>query len=52
MEDLGPLAGRVGSWEGGEGRYVSFSHGAAGPAETPFRERMSFEPLEPLNNGA
>jgi len=48
-KNLGPLAGLVGTWEGDQGLDVSIqSHG---PEETPFRERITFEPLGPVVNG-
>lgn len=51
MDELGPLAPLAGTWEGAEGLDVSFSHSQAGAEETPFRERISFEPFGPVNNG-
>jgi hypothetical protein len=51
VERFGPLAGLVGSWEGAEGLDVSFGHTAGGAVETPYRERMTFAPLGPVENG-
>lgn len=50
-EELGPLAGLVGTWEGDEGLDVSFSHQRGTVAETRFRERASFSPFGPVENG-
>lgn len=49
VKNLGPFAPLVGTWEGGQGIDVSPSK--EGPAETKFRERLTFEPLGPVVNG-
>jgi hypothetical protein len=50
-ELLGPLAALTGTWEGDEGLDVAFSHSQGKIAETPFRERMTFSPFGPVDNG-
>ena len=47
--NLGPLAPLVGVWEGDEG--VDVAPAAEGPAETRYRERLTFEPVGPVVNG-
>ena len=49
IENLGPLGPLVGIWEGEKGVDVAPSR--QGPVETPFRERVTFEPLGPVVNG-
>lgn len=49
--DLGPLAALVGTWEGEEGVDVSFHHAEQGVGETPYRERTTFSPFGPVENG-
>ena len=53
VKKLGPLEALVGTWEGADGLDVSFSHSPRGGAihETPFRERATFAPLGPVDNG-
>jgi hypothetical protein len=50
-EQLGPLAGLVGSWEGDEGVDVAYANERQEVWETPFRERASFSPFGPVDNG-
>ena len=50
LAHLGPLAALVGKWEGTEG--VDISPSKDGSKETHFRERMTFEPIGPVVNGA
>ncbi len=52
VANLGPLAGLAGIWEGDQGMDVA-PEGKDGLDEqrTPFRERMSFEPMGPVENG-
>ncbi len=50
-EDLGPLAGLVGTWEGTEGLDVSFHNVDGGVGETPYRECTVFNPFGPVDNG-
>ena len=49
VKNLGPLAPLAGVWEGDQGLDISPSR--KGPAETRFRERISFDPLGPVVNG-
>jgi hypothetical protein len=48
---LGPLAGLVGTWEGDQGIDVAFSHLRGEIAETPYRERTTFNAFGPVDNG-
>ena len=48
---LGPLAGLVGTWEGDQGIDVSFHHAEGAIGETPYRERNTFSPFGPVDNG-
>jgi hypothetical protein len=50
--DLGPLAGLVGTWEGADGLDVSFHNADGEVAETPYRERTVFNPFGPVDNGS
>ncbi|MDH5426600.1 MAG: heme-binding beta-barrel domain-containing protein [Nitrospirota bacterium] len=49
LAHLGPLAGLVGNWEGKEGIDIAPTHN--GSKETHFRERLTFAPIGPVNNG-
>ena len=49
LAHLGPLADLVGIWEGKEGIDIAPSHD--GSKETHFRERITFDPIGPVNNG-
>lgn len=49
ISNLGPLAPLAGVWEGDKGLDISPSRN--GPAETHFRERVTFEPMGPVVNG-
>ncbi|WP_018293706.1 heme-binding beta-barrel domain-containing protein [Mariprofundus ferrooxydans] len=46
---LGPLSGLAGTWSGEAG--IDVAAGRHGPVETPYRERLQFEPLGPVVNG-
>jgi hypothetical protein len=46
--NLGPLAALAGTWEGDKGIDVAMS--SEGPKETRFRERLTLDPLGPVNN--
>jgi hypothetical protein len=48
---LGPLAGLVGTWEGDAGLDVAFQNDKAAVGETPYRERTTFSPFGPVDNG-
>jgi hypothetical protein len=50
-DDLGPLAGLVGTWEGDEGVDVAFSHPRREVGETRYRERATYEAFGPVENG-
>jgi hypothetical protein len=51
-EQLGPLALLAGVWEGDEGLDVAYSNSLGAVSETPYRERASFSPFGPVENGA
>jgi hypothetical protein len=51
-EDLGPLAGLVGTWEGDDGLDVSFHNADNEIGETRYRERTVFNPFGPVDNGS
>jgi hypothetical protein len=50
-EFLGPLAGLIGTWEGDQGLDIAFQHSKGEIGETPFRERATFAPFGPVDNG-
>ena len=50
-EQLGPLAGLVGTWEGDQGIDISFHHVEGDVGETHYRERVTFNPFGPVDNG-
>jgi hypothetical protein len=50
-EELGPLAALVGTWEGQNGLDIAFHNATGKVIETPFRERTSFSPFGPVDNG-
>jgi hypothetical protein len=49
VRNLGPLAPLTGTWVGDQGIDVAPSR--EGPVETPFRERLTLEPVGPVVNG-
>ncbi len=49
LKNLGPFSSLAGTWEGDQGIDVSLSKN--GPVETPYRERMTLDPLGPVVNG-
>ncbi|WP_131745060.1 heme-binding beta-barrel domain-containing protein [Frankia sp. Cppng1_Ct_nod] len=49
--EFGPLAALAGEWEGNEGVDVAYSHVEGRILETPYRERMTFKPFGPVENG-
>ena len=49
--ELGPLEGLVGTWEGGEGLDEAFSNTEGAVIGTPFREKTTFSPFGPVENG-
>jgi len=48
---FGPLAGLIGDWEGDEGLDVSYHHDVDEPIETIYREKATFKPFGPVDNG-
>jgi hypothetical protein len=50
-DQLGPLARLVGTWEGEGGVDVAYMHALSTIGDTPFRERMTFSPFGPVDNG-
>jgi hypothetical protein len=48
---LGPLAPLAGTWEGDAGLDVAFQHSRGDIGETPYRERITFSPFGPVDNG-
>jgi hypothetical protein len=51
-EQWGPLGGLVGTWEGAEGLDVAFHNDLGKIAETEYREKTTFKPFGPVDNGA
>lgn len=49
--ELGPLEPLAGEWEGDEGVDAAFSHSQACMVDTPYRERATFSPFGPVQNG-
>jgi hypothetical protein len=47
----GPLWGLVGTWEGAEGLDEGLNNASGKVIETPFRERTTFSPFGPVENG-
>jgi hypothetical protein len=50
-EEWGPLAGLIGTWEGDQGLDVAFHNDKGKIAETPYREKTTFKPFGPVDNG-
>jgi hypothetical protein len=48
----GPIAGLIGTWEGGSGLDVAYSNAEGALADTPYRERTTFNPFGPVDNGS
>lgn len=51
-KDLGPLAALIGTWEGGDGVDVAFHNDDGHIEDTPYRERITFSPFGPVDNGS
>jgi hypothetical protein len=51
-EQLGPLAGLAGMWEGSSGLDVSYHNEDAEIGDTPYRERVTLSPFGPVDNGS
>ena len=49
--ELGPLAALVGTWEGAQGIDVAYANAKGAVIETPYRERATFGPFGPVDNG-
>jgi hypothetical protein len=51
FDKLGPLAKLAGTWEGEGGLDVSFHHDDGQVGDTAYRERITFSPFGPVDNG-
>ena len=51
FDRLGPLRPLAGTWEGEGGVDVSFHHAEGATGETVYRERITFSPFGPVDNG-
>jgi hypothetical protein len=53
VDERGPLQGLAGEWESDEGDLdTAFSHAKGRALGTPYRERCSMKPFEPVDNGS
>jgi hypothetical protein len=52
FDKLGPLRPLAGTWEGEGGVDVSFHHADGEVGETVYRERITFNPFGPVDNGS
>lgn len=50
-DELGPLEGLVGSWEGKDGHDVSYANKFDKILETQYRESVTFDAFGPVDNG-
>ena len=50
-EELGPLAGLAGTWEGSKGLDVSFHNADGEIGDTPYTEKVTLSPFGPVDNG-
>ena len=50
-EQLGPLAGLAGVWEGSKGLDVSYHNADDEIGDTPYREKVTLAPFGPVDNG-
>jgi hypothetical protein len=50
-ESWGPLGGLVGEWEGDAGLDTAYSHARGVVFQTPYREKVTFKPFGPVDNG-
>src|SRR3954465_671880 len=50
-EQLGPLAGLAGTWEGSKGLDVSYHNADDEIGDTPYREKVTLAPFGPVDNG-
>ena len=51
FDKLGPLRALAGEWEGEGGLDVSFHHAEGEVGETAYREKITFNPFGPVDNG-
>ena len=51
LDKLGPLKHLVGTWEGIKGLDVSYHHEEGAVGDTVYRERTTFSPFGPVDNG-
>ena len=50
-DNWGPLGPLAGEWEGVGGLDTAYSHSKEAVLATPFRERLTFKPFGPVQNG-
>ncbi|MEX5631585.1 heme-binding beta-barrel domain-containing protein [Parafrankia sp. FMc2] len=50
--EFGPLAALAGEWEGDQGVDVAFGNSEGSMITTPYREKITFKPFGPVDNGA
>ncbi len=50
--ELGPLAALAGSWEGTKGLDVSYHNADGANGDTVYREKITFNPFGPVDNGS
>ncbi len=50
-DEWGPLSALAGEWEGEGGLDRAFQHASGQVVETPYREKLSFKPFGPVQNG-
>ena len=51
-KEWGPIGALIGEWEGDQGLDVAYGNEEGAVIETPFRERMTFNPFGPVDNGS
>jgi hypothetical protein len=51
-KEWGPLGPLVGEWEGEGGLDASYSHAKGEVVGTPYREKVTFRPFGPVDNGS
>lgn len=52
MSEWGPLEGLIGEWEGEGGLDSAYSHSRGEVVSTPYREKLTFKPFGPVDNGS
>ncbi len=50
-DEWGPLAALAGDWEGEGGLDRAYSHRQRAVVDTPYREKLTFKPFGPVDNG-